>query len=32
MKRIVGLAVRAGGTAMIDDLRDQSETQFGAGS
>jgi hypothetical protein len=32
MKRIVVIDVRAGGTAMIDDLREQSETRFGAGS
>jgi len=32
MKRIVVLDVRTGGTAVIDDLREQPETQFGAGS
>jgi len=32
MKRIIVLAVHTDGTVVINDLRDQSETQFGAGS
>ena len=32
MKRIVVLGAQPGGTAVIDDLGEQSETQFGAGS
>lgn len=31
MKRIVALGVRTGATAVIDELLEQSETQFGAG-
>jgi hypothetical protein len=32
MKRIVVLGVRTGAAAVIDDLREQSETGFGTGS
>jgi hypothetical protein len=32
MKRIVVLGVCTGGTAVVNDLREQSETRFGTGS